>query len=60
MEPVRESAIGIEHDTLLLVVEDDPAMRVAFRDVLEVQAIAYLPRRMAKLRWIFWDRIDPP
>jgi putative two-component system response regulator len=35
MEPVRESAIGIENDALLLVVEDDPAMRVAFRDVLE-------------------------
>jgi len=35
MEPLRESAIGIEHDVLLLVVEDDPAMRVAFRDVLE-------------------------
>ena len=35
MEPVIESAIGSKHDALLLVVEDDAAMRVAFRDVLE-------------------------
>ncbi len=35
MKPEKESVVEVEYDALLLVVEDDPAMRVAFRDVLE-------------------------